>query len=69
MLPSDLGAFRTLSRPAISPDGKSVLFGVARMNLDEDRYDREIWLWEEGSQARRFTAGPGDSGMAPRQRS
>jgi len=57
---TDLSAFTTLSDPQIHPDGDRVAFVVSRMNLEEDRYDREIWLWD-GSKARRFTHGPADT--------
>ncbi len=61
MLPSQLDQFSTPSRPAISPDGTRIAFTVSRMNLEEDRYDSEVWLWDRGRGARRFSAGPGDS--------
>lgn len=61
MLPSQLDQFSTPSRPAISPDGTRIAFTVSRMNLEEDRYDSEVWLWDRERGARRFSAGPGDS--------
>ncbi len=61
MLPSDLSRYVTPSRPAISPDGLRVLFTVSRMDLDNDRYDTSVWLWDRTSGARQFTAGPGDT--------
>ena len=60
MRPDQLDAFTSVSSPAISPDGSKILFTASRMNLDEDRYDTEIHLWEAGS-SRPFTTGPGDS--------
>ncbi len=63
MTPEDLAAFRTVSDPQLHPDGVRIAFVVSRLNLDKDRYDRRIWLWD-GEQARPFTAGPGDG--APR---
>jgi len=56
---TELASFATLSDPQIHPDGTRVAFVVSRSNLDEDRYDREIWLWD-GADARRFTHGPAD---------
>jgi dipeptidyl aminopeptidase/acylaminoacyl peptidase len=32
---------------------------VSRINIDDDRYDRTIWLWD-GNDERQFTHGPGD---------
>lgn len=60
MTPEDLGAYRVPSDPRLHPDGERVAFVVTQMNLDEDRYDRQIWL-SDGGGARPFTAGPGDS--------
>jgi len=57
---TDILSFSTVSDPQIHPDGVRVAFVVSRMNLDEDRYDREIWLWD-GATSRRFTHGPADS--------
>ena len=63
MLPSDLGAFTTVSDPRLHPDGVRIAFATSRMDLDTDRYHRSIWLWD-GSQATVFTEGESDS--APR---
>jgi dipeptidyl aminopeptidase/acylaminoacyl peptidase len=60
MLPEDLSCFRTVSDPQLHPDGVQVAFVVSRMDLDEDRYERQIWLWD-GESARTFTRGPADS--------
>ena len=53
-------SFASLSDPQIHPDGTRVVFVVSRMNFDEDRYDKEIWLWD-GLSVRRFTHGPADT--------
>jgi len=42
------------------PDGTRVAFVVTRINMEEDRYERSIWMWD-GTDARPFTHGPGDS--------
>ncbi|GMQ85922.1 MAG: S9 family peptidase [Acidimicrobiia bacterium] len=60
MRPDQLGDFRVLSDPRMHPDGSRAAFVVTRMNLDEDRYDRRIWLWD-GSRARPITSGQGDT--------
>ena len=59
MHPSDLSAYVTLSDPQLHPDGTTVAFVVSRMNLDDDRYDTRIWLWD-GDRVRPFTHGPSD---------
>jgi len=63
MRPDQLGDYATPSDPRIHPDGSRAAFVVTRMDLDKDRYDKRIWLWD-GETARAFTAGPGD--VSPR---
>lgn len=63
MKPRDLTGALTPSDPRFHPDGIRVVFSVSRVDFDEDRYDRAIWLWD-GDRARPFTHGSGDS--APR---
>ena len=60
MVPEDLSGFATPSDPQLHPDGIRIAFVVSRMNLDEDRYDRQIWIWD-GTGARSFTHGPADT--------
>ncbi len=60
MRPDDVGAYASVGDPQMHPDGVRVAFVVSRANLDEDRYDSEIWLWD-GEAAARFTHGPVDS--------
>ena len=61
MRPTDLEKFRVPSDPRFHPDGRRVAFTVSRMEIEEDRYVREIWLWD-GETARPFTHGPSDGG-------
>lgn len=51
------------SDPAVSPDGERVAFSVSAIDVEGDRYVKQIWL-AEGGTVRRFTAGIGDT--APR---
>lgn len=60
MRPEDLSAYSSPSDPQLHPDGIRVAYVVTRMDLDRDRYERRIWLWD-GERARPFTAGPGDT--------
>ncbi len=60
MRPADLQRLRVPSDPRLHPDGTRVAFVVSRMDLEADRYHRSIFLWD-GEEARRFTAGPGDT--------
>ncbi|MDP8959119.1 MAG: S9 family peptidase [Actinomycetota bacterium] len=63
MTPEDLGRFRTLQDPQVHPDGRRVAFTVGWMEIHEDRYRSQVWLWD-GEQASPFTHGPLD--RAPR---
>jgi dipeptidyl aminopeptidase/acylaminoacyl peptidase len=60
MRPDQLGDYRVPSDPRIHPDGVRAAFVVTQMNLEEDRYDQRIWLWD-GEEARPITSGAGDS--------
>jgi len=60
MRPQDLDRFFTVSDPQLHPDGVRTVFVVSRMDLEEDRYERRIWLWD-GETARPFTHGPVDA--------
>jgi dipeptidyl aminopeptidase/acylaminoacyl peptidase len=42
-----------VSSPAISPDGKSIVIVVSRVNWDEDRYDSQLVLVDIGTGAQR----------------
>ncbi len=60
MQPDQLGDYQVPSDPRIHPDGLRAAFVVTRMDLQEDRYDQRIWLWD-GESARPVTSGPGDT--------
>ena len=59
MTPDQLTEAHVPTDPRLSPDGHRVAFVVSTQNVDEDRYDRAIWIDDS-----RFTSGPGDT--APR---
>jgi dipeptidyl aminopeptidase/acylaminoacyl peptidase len=59
MTPDQLDQIKVPSDPRLSPDGARVAFVVSRPNLEDDRYDRTIWIDDSV-----FTSGPGD--LAPR---
>lgn len=63
MRPEQLGDFAVPSDPRLHPDGTRIAFVVTRLDLEDDKYIRRIWLWD-GRQARALTSGPTD--MAPR---
>ncbi|MDJ0665244.1 MAG: S9 family peptidase [Acidimicrobiia bacterium] len=60
MRPDQLGAFAVPSDPRLHPDGERIVFVVTRMDLEDDKYVRRLWLWD-GSHARPLTSGAADS--------
>ncbi len=56
MTPDQIAQLNVPSDPRVSPDGTRVAFVVSTPNLDEDRYDRVIWIENE-----QFTKGPADT--------
>ena len=63
MTPDDLRRLNIPSDPRIGPDGHTAVFVVSTPNIDEDRYDKQIWISDLAS-SHRITDGPGDT--APR---
>ena len=59
MKPSQLNDYRTASQPAAHPFDQRVAFVVSRIDVDADRNERQIWMWD-GNVARPHTSGPGD---------
>ena len=59
MQPRDLEKIRFPSDPALH--GDRVTFTVSRINIEDDRYESQIWLWD-GEKAAPFTSGRNDSG-------
>lgn len=60
MQPSDLQHLVVPSDPQLHPDGVQIAYVLTEIDLDEDRYDRRIHLWD-GTRNLRFTAGPSDT--------
>lgn len=50
---SDLRKIVDVSNPAISPDGKSIVILVSRVNWDEDRYDSQLMVVDIATGAQR----------------
>jgi dipeptidyl aminopeptidase/acylaminoacyl peptidase len=55
----DLTRFQVPGRPHLHPDGVRVVFEVARLNIEDDRTERSIWI-HDGTGARPFTSGLAD---------
>ena len=60
MTPEDLNGLTRPEQPAVHPDGTRVAFVESRIEVDEDRYHKTIWVGD-GSTAAQFTTGPNDS--------
>ena len=58
--PEDLSRLVLVSSPSASPDGSRALFVVSRPDLQANRYDSSIWLYD-GASHYPITSGPGDS--------
>jgi dipeptidyl aminopeptidase/acylaminoacyl peptidase len=59
LTPDQIGRARVPTEPRLHPDGR-VVFGLSQANVDEDRYDRDLWMLKDG-EARRFTTGGSDT--------
>jgi len=60
MRPDQLCDFRVPSDSYMHPDGIRAVFVVTQMDLEEDEYVRQIWIWDGGS-VRQMTSGKADS--------
>jgi len=57
----DLRHFRLVSDPQISPDGDKVAFVHTKINYDEQRYVKHIWMWDKkADKTEQFTYGRGN---------
>jgi dipeptidyl aminopeptidase/acylaminoacyl peptidase len=66
MQPHDLTALRVPSAPTLSPDGRTAVYAVTRIDLEADGYRSDLWTvpTDGSAPARRLTRGPRDA--APR---
>jgi dipeptidyl aminopeptidase/acylaminoacyl peptidase len=56
MTPADLWAMKRLGAPALSPDGRTVVFTVQEWSVDKNKSKTNLWLVEvAGSDPRRLT--------------
>ena len=60
---ADLARFRFPADPTVSPDGRTVVVSVSRVDLDADEYFSDLWLLPTDGSAppRQLTNGPRDS--------
>jgi dipeptidyl aminopeptidase/acylaminoacyl peptidase len=58
----DIMALKTVGGPAISPDGKQVLYTLSYADLKDNERRTEIWIVSvDGGKPRRFTSGKNDN--------
>lgn len=57
--PEQLAAIRQPTSPRIHPAGNRVAFVIKQIDLEDDWYVNQIWMWDEDD-AVPFTAGPAD---------
>ncbi|MEA2564206.1 MAG: hypothetical protein QOH06_5710 [Acidobacteriota bacterium] len=64
MTPEDLWAMERAGAPALSPDGKQVVFTINRISVEENKGDSDLWLVPSDGSAppRRLTWNPGADG-------
>lgn len=59
MKPNEIGRARVPSDAQITADGR-IVFVLAQMNVDDDKYERDLWL-SDSDGVRRFTTGGSDA--------
>ncbi|MGY1844918.1 prolyl oligopeptidase family serine peptidase [Modestobacter sp. SYSU DS0875] len=66
MRPTDLSLLRVPGVPAVSPDGRTAVVAVTRLDLDADEYRSQLWTvpTDGSAPARPLTAGHRDSAPA-----
>lgn len=66
MTPEDLWAMERAGSPAISPDGRQVVYTVTRYSVEENKSDSDLWIVPTDGSAppRRLTWNPGSDGSA-----
>lgn len=60
MSPEDTLRIHSVGSPALSPDGKSVLYTLSKRDMDDENYERTTHIWMigiEGSAGRQMTRG------------
>ena len=60
MRPSQLGDYRVPSDPQMQPDGQRSAFVVTQMDLEADKYVKQIWL-TDGEEENPLTGGQSDT--------
>ena len=58
-------SLQTVSGPRISPDGDAVLYTVTTTDWEDNRFDREIWLANQGQEPFQLTRTAGGNSSSP----
>ena len=61
----DVLNLKSIGSPAISPDGKQILYTVRKVDWEKNRYDTEIWLYREGTESFQLTRTKEGSSSSP----
>lgn len=56
LTPIDAVTVHSISSPDLSPDGRNVVYVVSSADLDESRYDSDLWMIRAGGEPFRFAA-------------
>ncbi|HEX7115148.1 MAG TPA: S9 family peptidase [Steroidobacter sp.] len=60
LTPASLNALQFVEDVEISPDGQRVVYELTRIEVAQDRYERDLWLIEGEREPRPFVTAPGD---------
>ena len=61
----DVQNLKSIGNPAISPDGKDILFTVRQADWEKNRFDTEIWLSRDGAAPFQLTQTADESSTSP----
>ncbi|MGD8697821.1 MAG: S9 family peptidase, partial [Gemmatimonadales bacterium] len=59
-------SLKSVGAPRISPDGRMIAYAVRTTEWEDNRYDREIWLYREGEEPFQLTRTPEGSSTGQR---
>lgn len=60
LTPVSLNALRVVEDVEISPDGNRIVYELTRIDVAQDRYERDLWLIEGENEPRPFVTAAGD---------
>lgn len=60
LTPQSLGAWRFVSDPQISPDGRRIVYVLSRADVAADKYESDLWIIEDDAPPRPLVTAPGE---------